>query len=303
MPTVHHTLSGVIVPVITPVDDQDRVDEITFRRVIRRLINAGVHGLFVGGSGGEGPLLASREWQRMIEIAYDENDDAVALLGGVVDTSTQRVKERIAILADVGYGYYVLTPTFYIPLKVNDEYLRLFSECHDAAPGMSLVAYNIPQFTNSEIPIEVVVDLCRRGLITYCKESSANLSYFQRLISAGAPHGLKVFMGDEANMSAGLRAGACGIVPGSANVEPWTFIHQFEAAQRQDWDEVARLQERIMLLRANLPLAGSNWIAGIKYGVASLGIGTGRPVSPLQPLSDEQKRKVDAFCAAEVRKG
>jgi 4-hydroxy-tetrahydrodipicolinate synthase len=297
MQTVHTELSGVIVPIITPVDEEDRVDEASFRRAIRRLIGAGVQGLFVGGSGGEGPLLTFHEWQRMVEIAQDENRDAVALLGGVVDTSTQRIKERIKVLADIGYAWFVVTPTFYVPLKVSDEHLRLFSECAAAGRGMSMIAYNIPQFTNSEIPIEVVLDLCRRGLIKYCKESSSNLSYFKQMVAAGAPLGLKVFMGDELNMAAGWQAGACGIVPGSANVEPKTFIRQFRAAQQQDWAEVARVQERILALRANLPLAGSNWIAGIKYGVSCMGIGSGRPVSPLQPLSDEQKRTVEIFCS------
>ena len=47
-------LSGVVVPVITPVDEEDRVDEAAFRQVMRRLIESGVHVLFVGGSAGKG---------------------------------------------------------------------------------------------------------------------------------------------------------------------------------------------------------------------------------------------------------
>ncbi len=38
-------LKGIVVPVITPVDDQDRVDESAFRKVIRHLIDSGVRGL------------------------------------------------------------------------------------------------------------------------------------------------------------------------------------------------------------------------------------------------------------------
>jgi dihydrodipicolinate synthase/N-acetylneuraminate lyase len=48
----------------------------------------------------------------------------------------------------------------------------LFAECADGSRGMSMIAYNIPSCTNSEIPVEVVVELARRGLIKYCKESS-----------------------------------------------------------------------------------------------------------------------------------
>lgn len=288
-------LSGVIVPIITPVDDQDRVAELAFRQVIRRLIEAGVHGLFIGGSAGEGPLLTAREWQRMVEIAFDEAGGALPLLGGAIDTSTQRIKERIKILADVGYQYFVVTPTFYTTLKAPNEHLRLFAECADGSRGMSMIAYNIPSCTNSEIPVEVVVELARRGLIKYCKESSGNLAYFKRLISEASPLGLRVFMGDEAGIAEGLRVGACGIVPVCANLEPQTFIRSYQAAQRQDWEAVACAQERIMVLREYLPHAAPNWIAGIKYALASLGIGTGKPVSPLQPLNADQKQKLDEF--------
>ena len=62
-------LAGVVVPAITPVDDEDRVDEAAFRKGLRRLVDAGVHAIFVGGSAGEGPLLADREWERMATIA------------------------------------------------------------------------------------------------------------------------------------------------------------------------------------------------------------------------------------------
>ena len=80
-------LHGIIVPIITPVDADDRVDEGSFRKIIRHVIDGGAHGLFVGGSAGEGPLLTEMEWTRMMEIARDENGNKVSLLGGVMDTS------------------------------------------------------------------------------------------------------------------------------------------------------------------------------------------------------------------------
>src|SRR5512140_1184596 len=118
-------LHGVIVPMMTPVDDEDRVDEPAFRRVIQRLIGSGVHALFVGGSAGEGPLLTTREWQRMVEIAFDEVQGALPLLGGAMDTSTARIKEKIGLLAGIGFKYFVVTPSFYYTLQTPGEHLRL----------------------------------------------------------------------------------------------------------------------------------------------------------------------------------
>ncbi len=291
-------LHGVVVPVITPVDDDDRIDELAFRRMIRHLIQAGVHGLFIGGSAGEGPLFVMREWTRMVEIAFDENKNVLPLLAGAIDTSTQRVKEKIKILAAIGYHYFVVTPTFYIPLKTGDEHLRLFGECAATADGMEMIAYNIPASTGSTIPIEIICEMAKQKWIKYCKESSGNLTYFHQLVSASAGLGLNVLMGDESSMAEGLSSGACGIVPVCANYEPSTFIRAYQAAVRGDGDELAKAQARIVYLKENLALAGSNWIAGLKYAMSLKGIGSGKPVSPLQPLSDSQKKNVENFHAS-----
>jgi len=291
-------LAGVIVPVITPVDDEDRVEEATFRRILRRLIGSGVHALFVGGSAGEGPLLVPSEWQRMVEIAYDEVNGKLPLLGGVMDTSTRRVKEKINALAHIGFKYFVLTPSYYYTLQSPGEHLRLFSECAESAQGMDMIVYNIPSAVNSQIPIEVIVELTRRGVTKYCKESSADFAYFQRLMAEATPLGLKVFMGEEPNIAAGLLGGASGIVPVCANLEPKTFVRAYEAGLRKDQAELATLQERILLVRSHLPKLAPCWIAGVKYSVAALGLGSGKPVSPLQPLTAEEKQKLDAFVEA-----
>jgi 4-hydroxy-tetrahydrodipicolinate synthase len=288
-------LSGLIVPVITPVDEGDRVDEKAFRQLLRRLIAAGVDGLFVGGSAGEGPLLAAFEWRRMIGIARDEVAAKLPLLGGAMDTSTRRILERVEALASCGYEYFVVAPSYYIALRDPGEHLRLFSRCVEGGRGMKMIAYNIPSCTASQIPVEVITELARVGAIEYCKESSGDMAYFKRLVEEGGKHGLKVFMGDEPCISEGLKAGAGGIVPVCANVEPETFIRACAAARRGDWDGLAAAQDRIAILRQNLVGAGSNWISGIKEALATLGCGSGRPVSPLEPLTPEQRRKVAAF--------
>jgi 4-hydroxy-tetrahydrodipicolinate synthase len=291
----HTELSGVVVPAITPVDDEDRVDEAAFRKGLRRLIDAGVHAIFVGGSAGEGPLLTTYEWERMMSIAADEVRDAVHLLGGAMDTSTQRVLGKMRVLAQLAYPYCVVTPTYYTTLRHPDEFLRLFGACVERREGMEIIAYNIPSCTNSVIPAEVVLEGARRGYFRYLKESSGDFDYFQRLVTEGREVGLKVLEGEEPHIAKGLLAGAVGIVPVCANYEPATFLRACQAARAGDQAELARCQERIMYLRSKLVLAGPNWIAGVKAGAAALGIGSGKPVSPLQPLTEEQRRSIEAI--------
>ncbi len=294
-------LRGVIVPLITPVDGEDRVDGAGLRKAVRFVVDAGVHGIFCGGSAGEGPLLAMGEWTRMSETVFDECGGRVDLLGGAIETSTARVIEKIRILRDIGYRNIVVAPTFYLALKSPEEHLRLFGAAKEACGDRELIAYNIPSCTGSEIAVETFVEMARRGWIRYCKESSGNVAYFRRLAAAGKEAGLRAFMGDEDAIAEGLRAGACGVVPVCANYEPATFLAAYAAAGRGDAAELDRAQQRIRFLRERLCIRGVSWVAGVKYASASIGIGSGRPVSPLQPAAAEQRKLIDEIRTAAPR--
>jgi 4-hydroxy-tetrahydrodipicolinate synthase len=286
-------MAGIIVPVITPIDYEDRVDETAYRAQLRRLIKAGVHGVFAGGSAGEGPLLTFKEWERMATIAFEECHGKVHLLGGTMDTSTRRIIERIKVLAQIGYENFVVAPTFYVGGKLPSEHLRQFGECKEHCEGMNMIAYNIPSCTGSTISIEVMVEIVRRGWITNCKDSSEDMDYFRKLLLQAGPMGLRVFLGTERKAAEALLAGAVGLVPTCANYEPRPLLAAYEA--RADKDELGRLQVIITSLVNNLLLAPRLWLAGIKYAVSTLGVGTGRVVAPLEPLSVEEKEQLDAF--------
>jgi 4-hydroxy-tetrahydrodipicolinate synthase len=294
-----HRLSGVIVPVITPVDEMERVDESAFRKALRRLIKVGVNGIFVGGSAGEGPLLSASAWRRMMETACDEVGDQVALLGGVSDTSTVRVVEKIEILRSIGFRRFVLTPTFYLSLKTEQEHIRLFGRARDAGGDMEMIAYNIPQCVGSSLPVEWVCEMARRGWIRCCKESSGDMPYLKRLIAQGAECGLDVLVGDEPSMAEGLQAGGKGIVPVCANFDPALFLRTIQAAMNGNRAELQTLQQRILDVRNILVVAGPCWLAGIKYSLSALGIGNGKPVSPLEPPPKEQVAKIDELIRRE----
>lgn len=284
-------MTGVVVPVITPVDDREFVDEGAFRAQLRRLIEAGVHGLFIGGSAGQGPLLAMDEWQRMVEIAVDEVGNTVPLLAGVSDTSTQRVREKIGRARDASYRYFAVTPTFYLPAASPKEHRRLFDACRECAPEMEMVVYNIPSCVGCAIDIEVILQLAREGIIRYCKESSGEFDYLRPLIERGRDAGLNVLVGDERLLPSGLRMGGVGLVPVTANIYPELFVKLFEATMANQ-AEFLDLHRRLMEIREVLLLRGTCWLAGLSFAASLAGIGTGRILSPLEPVGEEQKKQI-----------
>ncbi len=67
----YENIKGVIVPVITLVDSQENIDISAFRAVIRRFLDAGIDGIFAGGSAGMGPLLTDNQWAVAMETAWE----------------------------------------------------------------------------------------------------------------------------------------------------------------------------------------------------------------------------------------
>ncbi len=185
--------------------------------------------------------------------------------------------------------------------RAPTEHLRLFGECREYGDGMNMMAYNIPSCVGSTIAVETVCDMVKRGWIEYCKESSLDYAYFSRLLAAGKDLGLKLLLGDEVTIADALLAGASGIVPVSANYEPVTFIRAYDAACSGDLETLRRMQERIMFLRERLVLGGVSWLAGIKYAMSTLGMGSGKPMSPLEPTGPVQKRAIDEMTAQRKR--
>ena len=51
-------LQGIIPPMVTPLSTPSTLDETGTRRQIGRLLDGGVHGIFVLGTTGEGPSVA-----------------------------------------------------------------------------------------------------------------------------------------------------------------------------------------------------------------------------------------------------
>lgn len=291
---------GVVVPVITPLDDRENVDEQAFRAVIRRCLDAGVDGIFAGGSAGMGPLLPEAQWRRVMEIARDEVNSDCILMGGVIATSTAIAVRQIKILEQVGIQSMAVTPPFYIPLSREEEYLAYFGACHQVA-DLQMVVYNIPAFTGGNIPVDVMRRMAAEGWIGLIKESSGDRGYFAKLLAIGQEFGIGVMQGNEPDIAWGLSAGAAGVVPVCANYEPHTFVAAIEAARLGDEVLLERAQQRASLIRRQLGVDQPNWISGIMYGLSTLGIGRGRPIHPLAELTEAEKERVKACQVLDIK--
>lgn len=217
-------LSGVVPPVVTPLDKDKKFDKKSFENVINRLIDAGVDGLFVLGSTGAVAFLTKDEREEVIAAADKINNGRVPLLVGCIDTQTNRVIEHIKVCENYNVDAVVATAPFYA-LDCQDNIERHFRLLHEET-DLPIFAYDLPVCVHKKLAYEMLVNLGKEGIIQGVKDSSGNDVNFRYLCMTNEYHGhpLRLFSGHECVVDGALLSGADGVVPGLGNVDPNVYV-------------------------------------------------------------------------------
>src|SRR5690606_6026863 len=86
-------INGIIPALVTPLTTDDTVDEPALRTHVRRMLDAGAHGVFPGGTNGEFFALSARERQHVLEIVVDEVGGRVPVYAGTGAITTRDAVE------------------------------------------------------------------------------------------------------------------------------------------------------------------------------------------------------------------
>ena len=234
-------LSGVIVPVGTPLTGADRVDEPGLRRLTRYLLAARVHGLFANGSMSGFAFLTDEEQLRAVATIVSEVNGAVPVMGGVGETSTSRAVQKARAIAREGVTHLTVLPPFYF-LATQEHLTAYFSEIASAV-DLPLFLYDNPVLTKCSLLPETV-DALRRRIpnivgIKVSDQDCANLQNLLHLTRDGS--GFSVLTGSEFLILVALQMGCDGCVGGLHNICPQIAVDLYEAYRAGD---VARAQKR-----------------------------------------------------------
>jgi len=117
---------GIVPPVVTPFDQDEEIGEGLLRAEVRYLIeHAGVHGVAVGGSTGEGHTLSTDELRRIVGAAVEEARGRVPVIAGIIVDSTRQAIERGRALSDLNVAALQVTPVHYLFRPTDDTSPRL----------------------------------------------------------------------------------------------------------------------------------------------------------------------------------
>lgn len=291
--------SGVIPPVVIPLTEDRMLDVESFDRTINRMIDAGVSGLFFLGSSGEVAFLTSEERLHVIYEALRIVDGRVPVLVGVIDMETLRVVEKIEQLKGLPIDAIVSTAPFYAlgGEKETERHFRVLREHTD----LPIFAYDLPVCVHTKLQSEMLVRLGKEGVLQGVKDSSGDDVSFRWLvldnIEAGRP--LRLLTGHEVVVDGALLGGADGSVPGLANIDPKSYVEQYEASQKGDWQKVSEIQDHLakLMMMTRYVKATVGFGAGVgafKTALWKMGIfNTNQMREPVEKLVGEDVDKIE----------
>lgn len=283
-------LKGIVPPIVTPLHEDETVDEAALERQLERLIGAGIHGLFFLGSTGEQPALRDAERVRALRAARRVVAGRVPIICGTMASGTGRALDNIRTAAAEGADAVAVTPPHYYPSRGPDEQLAHYRACAEASP-VPVVVYNIPSTTKVMLSAETIARIAELPGVIGVKDSSGDLTHVLKLIQGvGRERGKRVLVGVPPIAAAALLQGAHGAVPGIANVDPRTLVRLYDAAARGDLAALEPLQRRVGRLMDLLALGAP--VVCIKTALELMGVCRHHATAPLPPLDPDRREAV-----------
>ncbi|MDR3258776.1 MAG: dihydrodipicolinate synthase family protein [Fusobacteriaceae bacterium] len=282
-------IKGIIVPILTPIDKDEKIDEVKMRKQIDFVINGGVSGILIYGSNGEFYMIEEDEMERGIKIMISQVAGRVPVYMGIGAISTKKCCRlaRLGIANGVA-GISILQPMF---LKPTDKELFLhFKTIADTVPDKPVLLYNNPGRVGYTLPATLVEKLANEvSNIVGMKDTSGDMTQTSEFIRRTRHKGFKVFGGKDTLLFASMCHGAVGGVCTTANIMPELVVDIYNKYVNGDFN--GSLEAQFKLNPVRLSMDGASFPVATKDMANLHGQDVGDPFKP--NLSTEEGSVLD----------
>jgi 4-hydroxy-tetrahydrodipicolinate synthase len=280
--------TGCGTALVTPFRRDLSLDEATLRKLIRRQIEAGVDFLVPCGTTGESPTLTRAEHLRVVEIAIEEAQGKVPVLGGAGGYNTHEVIGLARELERLGAdGILSVTPYYNKPTQegIYQHYKAIAEDV-----GLPIVVYSVQGRTGINVEPATLARLARIGNIVGVKEASGSVAQIATILNE-VPPAFNVLSGDDSVTIPVIALGGRGVISTAGNEIPGEMTRLAQACLQGDFESARAIQKRY------LPLMNVNFVESNPIPVkAAMGLmGLLDPVYrlPLVPPSAASMAKIE----------
>ncbi|MBN2609991.1 MAG: dihydrodipicolinate synthase family protein [Bacteroidales bacterium] len=280
---------GVIVPMVTPLTAEGKIDNDAVAAIMQKLYEAGAHP-FVLGTTGESVSVPVTEKLQLVGAIMDNKMSGMIVFAGISGNSLQESVEQARLFAERGVDAVVAHLPFYFPLS-PEQMLKYFLHLAARVP-LPLIIYNNPITVKQSIPIDVAEQLSYHSNIAGMKDSERGLERLDRSLKLWKSRpDFSFLVGWSAQSAYSILNGADGIVPGTGNFMPRLYKNIYDAAMHGDSTNAFEYQEKadrisdIYLKDKNI----SQSIPALKYLMSLSGLCQPYVLSPLVEADDRAK--------------
>ena len=213
-------IKGVVVPILTVIDKDEKIDEAKMRAHVDYVIEGGVSGILAFGSNGEFYVIEEDEMKRGLQIMVDQAAGRVPVYFGIGAISTKKCCRLAKMAVENGAASVsVLQPMFLKPTR--KELYNHFKAIADSVPNTPVLLYNNPGRVGYTLAADLVDELAHTvPNIVGMKDTSGDITQTAEFIRRTRDVGFKVFGGKDTLLYASMCHGAVGGVCTAANFMP-----------------------------------------------------------------------------------
>jgi dihydrodipicolinate synthase/N-acetylneuraminate lyase len=281
--------AGIIPPLTTPFTAEGKVYEKGLRDLLELQVTAGVHGLFICGTYGSGPIMELAGRKRVHEIVVDAVGGKLTVIAHVGTASTEQSVE-LAKHAEATGAECVAAISPYYHKHDARSIIRHFEQLV-AAVKIPVYVYNNPHACGFNITADVLRKLADAG-VAGIKDSGFSYIDFTHLVLAMRDRpDFHFVVGTEGIALAAWMTGAKGCVSGLANAFPEIMVKLWGLYKAGKYEEAADLQLTVNDARQALHIPSST-NAAIYCALHARGIDVGYPKAPILPVEDDKADKM-----------
>lgn len=278
---------GVMPAVTTKFTDKDTLDIDMFEVNIQAQLDAGVHGIVLGGTLGEASTLLEKEKSVLIQETVNIVNGKVPVLMNVAEQSTKgAIAAAQKAEKDGASGLMMLPPMRY---KAGDRETVAYFKAVANNTSLPIMVYNNPVDYKIEVTLDMFEELVLCPNIKAVKESTRDISNVTRIKNRFGDR-LKIMTGVDTVALESMLMGADGWIAGLVCAFPKETVAIYEL------QKVGRIQEAIEIYRWFLPLLeldiNPKLVQNIKLAEVATGIGTENVRAPRLPLFGKEREKV-----------
>lgn len=296
-------IKGIIVPIITPMHEDESINTAVLEEQVERMIDSGVHGIFCFGTNGEGYILNGKEKELVLSTVVKKVNGRVPVYAGTGCVSTKESIEQSKMAEACGADVLsIITPSF--AAASQDELTEHFTRVAEAVPNLPIVLYNIPARTGNKIEPSTVRRLVEVENIVGAKDSSGDFKTILDYIAAGKEKkngSFSVLSGNDQLILWTLQAGGTGGISGCANAYPYNMAQIYNEFMAGNWEKAKEYQDAIGPFRANFPGANPNTV--VKTAVRLMGYNVGLCRAPFNKIPDAKIEAIKKNLAENKARG